>query len=399
MIIIVNALTGFPCLLLLLLVVAYPISAFPYLSGVERSLSHQQLAARKPPSLDPTSTTTSNYDECQQRNNHKDDPEWVFLDTARIHCQGGDGGSGCVPPPNNRYGKGGEEKRECSGGRGGKGGSVYLVCDDTLSSLVPMRQQVHFKAQSGKNGTGRNRDGAGGDDAYVKAPPGTLVRELKTQRPLGELHAAGDTLLLARGGRGASKSAEGGEKGEGRWLSVELRLLPDVGLVGMPNAGKSALLAATSGAAPRIAEYPFTTTGPNLGVCGPTTGDAGKGLVLCDLPGLIRGSSARGAGMGGAFLRHVELCPVLLHVVDGTSEDPVEDFLVVERELRDFGDGRLAQKPQVVVLNKSDVIPKERAALLVETLAQKARHSRVLSVSSTANENIQELVRQLYTFV
>mmetsp|Transcript_44906 Transcript_44906/g.87941 ORF Transcript_44906/g.87941 Transcript_44906/m.87941 type:complete len:165 (+) Transcript_44906:855-1349(+) len=164
----------------------------------------------------------------------------------------------------------------------------------------------------------------------------------------------------------------------------------------MPNAGKSTLLAALTNAEPRIADYPFTTTSPNLGVCD-LIGDAKERLVLCDLPGLIQGA-AKGAGMGGAFLRHVQLCPVLLHVVDGTSEDPINDFHVINQELQEFDD-HLAQKLQVVVLNKSDAIPKEKAELLVKTLAQKARHYHVLSISSTTNENVQELMRQLYTYM
>jgi len=387
-------LTELQCLLLLLLR-AYPVSAFLSRSVGASSLSHQKLAARKPPSFESTSTSTSNNNE-QQSYNLNDDPEWSFLDTARIHVQGGDGGNGCVAPPNNRHGKKGEEQREVSGGRGGRGGSVYFVCDDKLSTLVPVRQQTHFKAQKGKNGLGKNKDGPKGDDIYVKTPPGTLVRELKTQKLLGELNEAGEIFVLAKGGCGASKLVEKGEKGEEKWLSIELRLQADVGLVGMPNAGKSTLLAALTNAEPRIADYPFTTTSPNLGVCD-LIGDGKERLVLCDLPGLIQGA-AKGAGMGGAFLRHVQLCPVLLHVVDGTSEDPINDFHVINQELQDFDD-HLAQKPQVVVLNKSDAIPKEKAELLMKTLAQKTHHSRVFSISSTTTENVQELTRQLYTFV
>mmetsp|Transcript_44906 Transcript_44906/g.87940 ORF Transcript_44906/g.87940 Transcript_44906/m.87940 type:complete len:200 (+) Transcript_44906:174-773(+) len=190
--------------LILLLSLAYPISAFFSRSGGACSVSHQKLAARKPPSFESTSTSNNNE---QQSYKHNDDPEWTFLDTARIHVQGGDGGNGCIAPPNNRHGKGGEEQREVSGGRGGRGGSVYFVCDDKLSTLVPVRQQIHFKAQKGKNGLGKNKDGTKGGDIYVKTPPGTLVRELKTQKLVGKLNEAGEIFVLAKGGCGASKLA------------------------------------------------------------------------------------------------------------------------------------------------------------------------------------------------
>jgi len=302
-----------------------------------------------------------------------------------------------------------------AGGRGGRGGSVYVVCDNTLNSLVSMRQQIHFKAEKGNNGSGKNKDGTNGADVIVKTPPGTLVRELKTQQLLVELQEAGETFLLAKGGDGASKLAESGEQGEERWLSIELRLGTDVGFVGMPNSGKSTILAMLSNAKPRIADYPFTTTNPNLGVCNLFSDNNGndcnetqqdntkkegpKKLVLCDLPGLMEGAVQRSAGMGAAFLRHVELCPVLLHVVDATTKDPTQDYHTINQELLDFGDGKLAQKPQVVILTKTDGMPKEKTDLLLQTLMQKAHHSRVLSFSSyAATENTQELMKQLHNF-
>ena len=346
-----------------------------------------------------------------------DDPEWQFFDTARIHVSGGDGGAGCVAFRREK----GEPRGGPNGGRGGAGGSVILQCDSTLNTLMGCRQIVHVRAKNGRNGSGKNRDGCHGNDIVVRVPPGTLVRDLKTQKLAGELREEGDTLLVARGGRGgrgnsafmtsrrtAPKLAEFGEPGVQRWLSMELRLVADVGFLGKPNAGKSTLLAAASNARPKIAGYPFTTVVPNLGVCDLLDNDsnnnngdgtsAASGLILCDIPGLIEGA-AGGAGMGGAFLRHVQRCRVLLHIIDGTSEDPVGDFLAINRELELY-DTILAEKPQVVVLNKIDVSEvKEKEQEILETLREAAGHSRVLSISAATTERVKELMNRLRKFV
>ena len=275
----------------------------------------------------------------RKQSQSRNDPEWSFFDTARIHVSGGDGGNGCVSFRREK----GEARGGPNGGRGGQGGSVYLECDETLNTLMPLKQKVHWRAVKGKNGLGKGKDGSSGADVWVRVPPGTLVRDLLSQKLAGELRKHGDRLLVARGGRGgrgnaafltarrtAPKLAERGEPGAARWLSIELRLVADVGFLGKPNAGKSTLLAAATAAKPKIANYPFTTIIPNLGVC--DLGD-GSGLMLCDIPGLIEGASA-GAGMGDAFLRHVQRCKVLLHVIDGTSDDPVGDFQMINEEVR-----------------------------------------------------------------
>jgi len=294
-----------------------------------------------------------------------------------------------------------------AGGRGGRGGSVFLQCDASQNTLMPLRQRVHVKATKGKNGQGKNKDGQGGQDIYVPVPPGTVIRDLKTQKFAGELREHGDEFLVAKGGRGgrgnaafmtarrtAPKLAERGEPGAARWLSVELRLVADVGFLGMPNAGKSTLLAAASAAKPKIANYPFTTIVPNLGVCDL---GGGLGLVLCDIPGLIEGA-ASGAGMGYAFLRHVQRCKVLLHVVDGNSEDPIRDFKTINKELEKY-DKLLAEKPQVIVLNKIDIPEvKERELELIEALKTEAGHSRVLPISAATTERVAELMKRLKQF-
>lgn len=334
----------------------------------------------------------------------KDDPEWKFFDTARLHVSGGDGGNGCVAFRREK----GEPMGGPSGGRGGRGGSVYLICDETLNTLAPVRNRVHVRAQTARNGIGKNKNGPAGKDSVVYVPPGTVVRELKTQKVAGELREHGETLLVARGGRGgrgnaafknpnytAPRIAERGEPGAKRWLGLELRLVADVGFLGMPNAGKSTLLSAASAARPKIADYPFTTIVPNLGVC--DIGDEGAGLILCDIPGLIEGA-AGGAGMGPAFLRHVQRCKVLLHVVDGTSEDPIGDFITINKELKAY-DEFLAKKPQVVVLNKIDVPEvQEKSEELIQKLREAAGHSRVLSISAATTERVKELMGRLKKF-
>lgn len=290
---------------------------------------------------------------------------------------------------------------------------MYLRCDPSMNTLAPIRNKVHVRAAKGRNGAGKNRDGAGGTDSIVRVPPGTVVRDLKTQRVAGELREDGEVLLVARGGRGgrgnaafatarrtAPKIAERGEPGSKRWLSVELRLVADVGFLGKPNAGKSTLLSTASAARPKIADYPFTTIVPNLGVCdlGRNADDVGAGLVLCDIPGLIEGA-ARGAGLGPAFLRHVQRCKVLLHVVDGTSEDPIGDFRAINAELRAY-DEFLAEKPQVVALNKIDVPEvRERQEGLIRRLKEEAGHTRVLPISAATTANVKELMGRLKKFV
>jgi GTP-binding protein len=334
----------------------------------------------------------------------KDDQEWKFFDTARIHVSGGDGGNGCVSFRREK----GEPRGGPNGGTGGRGGSIYLVCDEGLNTLAPLRNRVHVRASKGRNGLGKGKDGQKGRHIMIKVPPGTVIRELHTQKLAGELREHGERLLVARGGRGgrgnaafmtqrntAPKLAERGEEGAKRWLSVELRLVADVGFLGKPNAGKSTLLAAASAARPKIANYPFTTIVPNLGVC--DISDEGAGLVLCDIPGLIEGA-AGGAGLGPAFLRHVQRCKVLLHVVDGSSDDPIQDFVTINQELKAY-DPFLAEKPQVVVLNKIDIPEvKQKEEQLIASLKEKAGHSRVLSISAATTVRVKELMGRLKKF-
>lgn len=377
-------------------------SALPEVFDADReeAIQAKKLLLAEQRGMSSSSSKTANRPQNQVR----DDQEWKFFDTARIHVAGGDGGNGCVSFRREK----GEPRGGPNGGRGGRGGSVFLFCDEGLNTLAPLRQRIHVRAIKGRNGLGKGKDGQKGKHVMISVPPGTVIRELHTQKVAGELRNHGDKLLVGRGGRGgrgnaafltprntAPKIAERGEPGAKRWLSVELRLVADVGFLGKPNAGKSTLLAAASAARPKIANYPFTTIVPNLGVC--DISDEGAGLVLCDIPGLIKGA-ADGAGLGPAFLRHVQRCKVLLHVVDGSSEDPVGDFETINRELEEY-DPFLAEKPQVVVLNKVDIpAVKEKEEELINALKEKANHSRVLSISAATTENVKELMGRLKKF-
>jgi len=293
-----------------------------------------------------------------------------------------------------------------------------LECDPEMNTLAFFRRKIHHRATKGTNGLGKGKLGIRGEDVRIPVPPGTVVYD-EAGAFAGELKAAGDALVVARGGRGgrgneafktarytAPKMSEKGQEGSKRWINLELKLVADVGFVGVPNAGKSTLLAAASNARPKIANYPFTTVVPNLGVCdlldpyGPG-GDAGagnKGLVLADIPGLLEGAHT-GRGLGIAFLRHVQRCGVLVHVVNGASEDPAGDFEAINQELALFNP-RLKEKPQVVVLNKVD-LPEVAARQdeLLAALKERCDHSRVLPISAATGKGVKELMQRLKKFV
>jgi GTP-binding protein len=319
----------------------------------------------------------------------------MFYDEARIYVKAGDGGDGCVAFRREKYVPLGGP----AGGDGGKGGSVILHVDPHLNTLYRFSRQRHFRATRGEHGRGKNQYGAAGADLRVAVPPGTVVYDAGTGELLGDLTEPGQELVVARGGRGgwgnarftspsnqAPRIAEHGESGQERWLRLELRLLADVGIVGVPNAGKSTLLAAVTAARPKIADYPFTTLEPNLGV---VVLDDQSGFVMADLPGLIEGAS-EGKGLGHEFLRHVERTRVLVHLLDGLSPDPLADFAAINQELAAFGHG-LAQKPQVVVLNKLDA-PEVRARWPEIQAALKAQGHAALAISALAREGTRELL-------
>ena len=319
----------------------------------------------------------------------------MFFDEAKIYVKGGDGGNGCVSFRREKYVPFGGP----NGGDGGKGGDVYLVVNPHLNTLVAFKRQRHFKAQRGGHGRGKNQTGRSGEDLVIEVPPGTVVRDAKTGEFIADLTEPGQKVLVARGGRGgrgnaafatstnqAPRIAERGEPGQERWLHLELKLIADVGIVGVPNAGKSTLLAAVSAARPKIADYPFTTLEPNLGV---VALDEATSFVMADIPGLIEGAS-RGAGLGHTFLRHIERTRLIVHLLDGASPNPLRDYETINEELALF-DEKLAAKPQLVVLNKID-LPQAQAIWPAVKEAIEARGKPILSISALTGQGVREML-------
>lgn len=318
----------------------------------------------------------------------------MFFDEAKIFVQGGDGGDGCVAFRREKYVPYGGP----SGGDGGRGGDVTLYVDRHLNTLYRFTKQRHFRAKDGAHGRGKRQHGAYGDDVRVPVPPGAVVYD-ETGEILGDLTEEGQELVVAKGGRGgrgnarfatstnqAPRIAEHGVAGEKRWLRLELKLLADVGLVGVPNAGKSTLLAATTAARPKIAPYPFTTLQPNLGV---VVLDPQTEFVMADIPGLIEGA-AEGKGLGHEFLRHIERTRVLIHLLDGYATDPLADFEAINHELTSF-DRRLVDKPQLVAFNKmDDALVSERWPEIKEAI--EARGYPAMAISALAREGTRELL-------
>jgi GTPase len=320
----------------------------------------------------------------------------MFLDDVRIFVRAGAGGDGAATMRREAHvPRGGPD-----GGDGGRGGSIYLRVDAGQTTLQDFRYKHHFGATPGGRGERQRRHGKAGDDLFLAVPPGTAVLDGETGALLADLVAVGQEVMVAKGGRGglgdthfatathqAPKHAQRGEPGEERWLRLELRLIADVGLVGLPNAGKSTLLAALTNATPKIASYPFTTLEPNLGVMDLGVDD-GRQPTIADVPGLIEGASA-GLGLGHAFLRHVERTRILLHVVDGSARDPAWDHAVIRDEL-EAHDPALLRKPMLVVFNKLDLAA-AREAWPAFRAAMEATGTGVVAISADDGEGLDEL--------
>jgi GTP-binding protein len=320
-----------------------------------------------------------------------------FLDSAKIFIRSGDGGAGSVSFRREKF----IEYGGPNGGDGGKGGDVYAEAVANLNTLIDYRYQQHFKAKPGGHGMGKDRAGAGGDDVVIKVPLGTEILDEDGETLIADLAKEGDRVLLARGGNGgfgnahfksatnrAPRRANPGLPGEERWLWLRLKLIADAGLVGLPNAGKSTFLAAVSSAKPKIADYPFTTLTPNLGVARVD----GREFVIADIPGLIEGAH-EGAGLGDRFLGHVERCSVLLHLVDATAEDPVANYRTIRAELAAYANG-LADKPEIVALSKIDAVDKKTADALRQKF-RKAVGIRPLILSAVSGEGVETALRTL----
>lgn len=320
-----------------------------------------------------------------------------FLDLAKVTIRSGSGGAGCVSFRREKF----IEYGGPDGGDGGRGGDVWVEAVDGLNTLIDFRYQQHFFAKNGQHGMGRQRTGKDGDSVTLRVPVGTEILDEDEETVLADLTMVGERVLLAKGGNGgfgnlhfktstnqAPRRANPGQEGVEREIWLRLKLIADVGLLGLPNAGKSTFLAATSNARPKIADYPFTTLHPNLGVVGVD----GVEFVIADIPGLIAGAH-EGRGIGDRFLGHVERCSVLLHLVDGTSETVVEDYRTIIQELDAYG-GHLAEKPRVTALNKVDALDDEKRAEVKAALEVEVGRP-VLMMSGVSGEGLTEALRAL----
>lgn len=322
----------------------------------------------------------------------------MFYDEARIYIKSGDGGDGAVSLHREKYRPHGGP----DGGDGGRGGDVIVTVNPKLNTLVTFHRQVHFRAGDGERGGKNNRSGANGTDLILETPPGTLVRDDASGALLCDLTGAEQRFVLAQGGRGGRgnarfatpsnqtpRLAERGEPGVEKWVRLELKLIADVGIVGVPNAGKSTLLAVVSAAQPKIGDYPFTTLQPNLGV---VTLDGYTTCVMADIPGLIEGAAA-GTGLGHDFLRHIERTRILIHLLDGAARNPLEDWATVNRELALYAAG-LENKPQLVVLNKLDLPDGVAWEPLVREAVEEAGYP-FCAISAVTGQGVQQLLYQV----
>ena len=324
-----------------------------------------------------------------------------FLDEAKVYVRSGDGGNGCVAFRREKF----IEHGGPSGGNGGRGGNVVIEAGDGLNTLIDYRYAQHFKARPGIPGQGKDMHGARGDDVVLKVPVGTQIFDEDKETLIADLTKSGERIVLAEGGNGgfgnahfksstnrAPRNANPGQPGEERWVWLRLKLIADAGLVGLPNAGKSTFLAAVSAAKPKIADYPFTTLNPQLGV----VESDGREFVLADIPGLIEGAH-EGLGLGARFLGHIERCRVVLHLVDGTGEHAGKDYKTVRAELEAYGEG-LADKHEIVALTKIDALTpeviKQQAARL-----KRASKKTPLLLSSHSGQGVAEAKRALRAII
>ncbi len=320
-----------------------------------------------------------------------------FLDEAKVFVKSGNGGPGCTSFRREKFAEFGGP----NGGDGGRGGDVIVRAVRGLNTLIDYRYQQHFKAKSGNPGMGKDRYGAKGDSVYLDLPVGTQIFAEDKETLLADLTEIGQEVVFFKGGKGgkgnihyksstnrAPRRSDPGEPGEEMWIWLRLKLLADAGLVGLPNAGKSTFLSSTTRAKPKIADYPFTTLYPGLGVVYVDQ----KEFVLADIPGLIEGASD-GVGLGTRFLGHIERCNVLLHLIDGTEEEVVKNYLTIREELKKYGQD-LAQKQEIIALNKCDALTEEEITEKTKLL-EKASGTKVFNISAVAKQGTEEILRTL----
>ena len=322
-----------------------------------------------------------------------------FIDQAQIIVKAGKGGNGIVSFRREKFVPAGGP----SGGNGGKGGSVIFQADNNLQTLLDFKFKREIFAKDGSKGGPNKRNGAYGDDRIIRVPCGTEIRDLKTQIILGDLIENNQRVTIAYGGRGglgnshflsnqnrAPEFSTEGKEGEVWEIHLELKLLAEVGIIGLPNAGKSTLISALSSARPKIANYPFTTLVPNLGVVRKSDGN---GCLFADIPGLISGA-AEGVGLGYDFLRHIERTKILIHLIDSIANDPVGDYLIIEDELKKYGNG-LIDKHRIVVLNKIELIESDYLEIITEKL-KKLSKTKVLVISSSLRKGLSQLLSEVW---
>ena len=325
-----------------------------------------------------------------------------FIDLAEVEVKAGDGGDGIVAFRREKYVPAGGP----AGGNGGWGGSVILVAVNRLQTLLDFKYARLFKAENGKKGGPNNCTGKTGSDRLIEVPCGTMIYDADTGELLGDLTIDGQTLCVAKGGKGglgnkhflsnsnrAPEYALPGLEGETRRLRLELKLLAEVGIIGLPNAGKSTLIASLSSARPKIANYPFTTLVPNLGVVRKPTGD---GTVFADIPGLIAGAS-EGIGLGHEFLRHIERTRVLLHLIDITADDPMVDYQTIQQELAAYGQG-LSERPQIIAVNKVDAVDEEILAAAISEL-EELTGEQIHKISAVTRQGLDTLLTQIWSIL
>ena len=324
-----------------------------------------------------------------------------FLDEAKIYVRSGDGGAGAVSFRREKF----IEMGGPDGGDGGNGGDVWVEAVEGLNTLIDYRYQQHFKVRTATHGMGRLRSGANSEDIVLKVPSGTEVYETDNETLIADLAKTGDRVRIARGGNGgfgnahfksatnrAPRHANPGIEGEERWIWLRLKLIADAGLLGLPNAGKSTLLAAVSAAKPKIADYPFTTLHPQLGV----VKAADNSFVLADIPGLIEGAN-EGVGLGTRFLGHIERCAVLLHLIDVTGDDLVRDYRIIRKELKDYGPG-IGNKLEIIAFNKIDAISEKDLARKLAEFKKRLKKTPIL-MSGATGKNVDDTMKRLLTVI
>ena len=325
-----------------------------------------------------------------------------FIDLAEVEVIAGKGGDGIVAFRREKYVPAGGP----AGGNGGRGGSVIFQASDRLQTLLDFRYAKIIKAEDGQKGGPNNCTGAKGSDRLIEVPCGTIVTDLNTGELVGDLTNNGETLCVATGGKGglgnkhflsnsnrAPEYALPGLEGETKHLRLELKLIAEVGIIGLPNAGKSTLISSLSSAKPKVANYPFTTLVPNLGVVRKPTGD---GTVFADIPGLISGAS-EGIGLGHDFLRHIERTRVLLHLIDATADNPITDYKIIQRELEAYGHG-LPQRPQIIAFNKIDAIDAEILEFITSEL-QDITNTQIYAISAVSRKGLNTLMQKIWSIL